>query len=221
MVKKSDSDVSAEGSHSDSTKRSLIDAATRVFARVGFDGATVKDISEAAGVNVSLVSYHFGGKEGLYKACLEEFGSYRLNVSKRILQTPQSAEEFKIRLEMFVSEMIETFVQQPDVCMMIQRECEMGLPVAEDVFRQTFLQVFNTIVTFLKDSIDHKIIKRGLDPLLSASCLMGSILHLNRNNEISEKVFQRSMKDPKHKEKAIQQIVLIFCDGILEKNEKL
>lgn len=57
------------------TKRELIAGAGPVFARKGFEAASVREICSAAGANVAAVSYHFGGKEGLYKETL--IGSHR------------------------------------------------------------------------------------------------------------------------------------------------
>ena len=48
------------------TKRALLDAALTEFAAKGYDGARVNEIAERAGVNKQLISYYFGGKEGLY-----------------------------------------------------------------------------------------------------------------------------------------------------------
>lgn len=56
------------------TKEKLLAHAIEIFSLKGFDGTTVKDLAEAAGVNVSLISYHFGGKEALYNACINKFG---------------------------------------------------------------------------------------------------------------------------------------------------
>ena len=49
-------------------KERILDAAERLFARHGFYGVSVRDITEAAGVDVALVSYHFGGKRELFAA---------------------------------------------------------------------------------------------------------------------------------------------------------
>jgi len=49
-------------------KERILDAAERLFARNGFYGVSVRDITEAAGVDVALVSYHFGGKRELFAA---------------------------------------------------------------------------------------------------------------------------------------------------------
>ncbi|MFH1117596.1 MAG: CerR family C-terminal domain-containing protein [Pseudomonadota bacterium] len=48
------------------TRANLLDAAARVFAEKGFHASTVSQICEAAGANVSSVSYYFAGKEELY-----------------------------------------------------------------------------------------------------------------------------------------------------------
>ncbi|MEJ2401852.1 MAG: TetR family transcriptional regulator, partial [Xanthomonadales bacterium] len=52
------------------TRESLLNAAIDVFGRVGFDAASTRAISRAAGVNQALIGYHFGGKPGLYLAAL-------------------------------------------------------------------------------------------------------------------------------------------------------
>ena len=46
----------------------ILAKAERVFARFGYDGASLRQIAEAAGVPVALVSYHFELKDGLYRA---------------------------------------------------------------------------------------------------------------------------------------------------------
>ena len=53
------------------TVHKIMDAATPLFAQKGFAGVSVKEIAEAAGVNIALISYHFGGKENLYSTILE------------------------------------------------------------------------------------------------------------------------------------------------------
>ena len=56
---------------SDATRRALVAAAAEVFAEHGFEAASVRTITAAAGVNQGAITYHFGGKDGLYRAVLE------------------------------------------------------------------------------------------------------------------------------------------------------
>ncbi len=55
-----------------STRTDLLEAARHVFARNGFDGASVRAITAEAGANLGAVTYHFGSKRALYDAMLEE-----------------------------------------------------------------------------------------------------------------------------------------------------
>jgi TetR/AcrR family transcriptional regulator len=48
------------------TKARILDAAKAEFGAKGFASARVSDIADRAGVNKQLISYYFGGKEGLY-----------------------------------------------------------------------------------------------------------------------------------------------------------
>lgn len=53
------------------TRQQILDAARTLFARQGYDGASMRAIAAAARVDVALVSYHFGSKADLFAATLE------------------------------------------------------------------------------------------------------------------------------------------------------
>jgi AcrR family transcriptional regulator len=52
-------------------KQRILDAAEQLFAQRGFYGVSLRDITRAAGVDVALVGYHFGGKRELFAAVFE------------------------------------------------------------------------------------------------------------------------------------------------------
>ena len=50
------------------TKRKIIAAAEAEFAQMGFNGASVRTIAKRADLQHTLITYHFGNKEGLWQA---------------------------------------------------------------------------------------------------------------------------------------------------------
>ncbi len=56
----------------EATRRQLLDAGRRHFARQGLEGARVDRIAAEAAVNKALINYHFRGKLGLYEAVITE-----------------------------------------------------------------------------------------------------------------------------------------------------
>ncbi|WP_371381034.1 TetR/AcrR family transcriptional regulator [Sporomusa aerivorans] len=54
------------------TRSKLLEIATPLFATKGFTAVSIRELTDAAQINVSAISYHFNGKEGLYQAVLAE-----------------------------------------------------------------------------------------------------------------------------------------------------
>jgi TetR/AcrR family transcriptional regulator len=61
------------------SKAALLDAALTEFADRGLAGARVTQIARRAGVNKQLISYHFGGKQGLYDAVIRGWQDQELS----------------------------------------------------------------------------------------------------------------------------------------------
>jgi AcrR family transcriptional regulator len=62
----------AIGGRSDQTRRTMIEAAEKLFAERGFDGLSLREVALASGQrNHSAVQYHFGSKSGLIEAVFE------------------------------------------------------------------------------------------------------------------------------------------------------
>jgi AcrR family transcriptional regulator len=54
------------------TRGAVLDAALALFATRGFDGVSLRDIAEAAGTTHGLVRHHFGAKQDIWRAVVEE-----------------------------------------------------------------------------------------------------------------------------------------------------
>ncbi|HLD98656.1 MAG TPA: TetR family transcriptional regulator [Bdellovibrionota bacterium] len=197
------------------TREALIAAAKKLFAEKGYDATSVKDLSNEAGVNISLVSYHFGGKENLYQACLQEFAESKLAAAERILKPPSSCEEFKVRIRMFVEELIRSCEAEPEVTKIIDRDIHLSKAITERIFRETFLFVYETSVEFFRTSQKLGIMQPRFDPLIAASLLFGTVMHLNRMEGLSQKIYGRSLRDATHRAAAIDHIQTIFVNSLL------
>ena len=53
------------------TKKRILDTAEGLFAEHGFPATSMRDITNAAGVNLAAINYHFGSKESLLIAVLQ------------------------------------------------------------------------------------------------------------------------------------------------------
>ncbi|MEZ0607394.1 TetR/AcrR family transcriptional regulator [Fibrella sp. WM1] len=54
------------------TEVKIKEAARRVFLEKGYEGAKIRQIADAAGVNVALVNYYFRSKEELFRSIYQE-----------------------------------------------------------------------------------------------------------------------------------------------------
>jgi AcrR family transcriptional regulator len=59
----------------------LLDTAEMLFSQKGFDGTSVRDIAEAAGINTAMISYYFGSKEKLMEEIFERKG---MNIREKV-----------------------------------------------------------------------------------------------------------------------------------------
>ena len=86
---------------SDAAPDRILDAAERLFAEKGFEGASVRDLAAAAEVNLAAIHYHFGGKEALYRALgerlMNELRERRLTAIRRALEAPDATLEGVLR----------------------------------------------------------------------------------------------------------------------------
>ena len=64
------------------TEQKIIEVATELFAKDGFDGASTREICRRAGANISLISYYFGGKKELYERIIAEIAGKIINYMK-------------------------------------------------------------------------------------------------------------------------------------------
>lgn len=196
------------------TSERLIAAATAVFAEKGFGGATVKEIADRAGVNISLISYHFNGKEGLFRTCLENFGRERLKDAEKILTPPESVEDLRAKLKLWLSQFLQCHVEQGDVCQILHRENVIEHKFMWDVFQNTFLKAFEANAKFFEAAKKKGIVKKEIEPLVVAAMVFGTAIHMGKGKEIQQHWMGVSIANEKYRLSAADQIISILLNGI-------
>ncbi|KPH15225.1 TetR/AcrR family transcriptional regulator [Chryseobacterium sp. ERMR1:04] len=79
-----------------SKEENILFAAEKIFAEMGFEGTSTREIAKAANVNISMISYYFGSKEKLYEKLVEYRMSEGQFFSKDILERTDINEWEKI-----------------------------------------------------------------------------------------------------------------------------
>jgi AcrR family transcriptional regulator len=93
------------------TRNELLEAAGAVFAEHGYARATSKEICERAGANIAAVNYHFGGKDGLYSAVLEE-AHHRLVSLETVAAAARSDIDPRLKLRMLLTRIVSEIARR-------------------------------------------------------------------------------------------------------------
>jgi len=196
------------------TKELLISKATELFAKNGYEGTTVKDIADSAGINVSLVSYHFGGKLALFHDCLRKFGEEKIGIAYKILQAPKSQQEFMVRFELFMDEITNSYVEQPMLLALVHHEFETGSAEAVELFKTTFYKAFNMVVSFFESAQRSGFIRKDVDVTLLSFLMMGCIKNTFINANLRKPFLKFSVETEEGRKKFKEHIMKIFLEGI-------
>jgi len=62
----------------------ILNVAEELFAEKGFDGTSVRDIAQQAGVNLAMISYYFGSKEKLLESLIELRAGYAYGILEEL-----------------------------------------------------------------------------------------------------------------------------------------
>ena len=97
-----------------SARERILAEAERVFGARGFEGASMRELAEAAGVPLALVSYHFGSKEGVYRAVFERRAPVVVEQRLAGLAIAMSEPNLDRRLELVVKALGSALPDRPE-----------------------------------------------------------------------------------------------------------
>jgi AcrR family transcriptional regulator len=98
----------------------IINIAEKLFASRGYDGTSVRDIAEEAGVNLAMISYYFGSKEKLMQALFEQRTSDLITRVEDLLQQ-ETFTPFQ-KMAILVDDYVERIVSRQQFHKIMQQE---------------------------------------------------------------------------------------------------
>ena len=189
-------------------RANLIAATTPLFAEKGFHGVGVRELAGAAGVNLSMISYYFGGKEGLYAAILsEQFGAL-----KRVAELKEMDSDPMEKFQLYVRATVARYRKNPHLLRFYTSELTNPTPCFETIVKPAIRGVLQTLIENFSEGLSHERFREGLDPADTVLALAGMINFYFLLEPVTGEFVDHA---PERDEALIRHIMDIFARGIL------
>lgn len=146
----------------DRSREAILDAAETLFAHKGYDGTSLQEIGDRAGVSRGTPNYFFGSKEQLYRAVLERvLEAERVAVLGAQDGLPTTSGSGDAALRAAINNFIDFLVARPTFVQLIEREAlANGQHLGET---PAFLTVFQAGLVVIEDAAAQGIV-HAADP---------------------------------------------------------
>ena len=194
--------------HETDCRSKLIAASTPLFAEKGFNGVGVREIANAAGANLSMISYYFGGKEGLYAAVL----SKQFATLKRVIELKEIDSDPMNKFELYLRSTVARYRENPHLLRFYTCELTNPTPCFESIVKPAIREVVQTLIETFSEGLAHERFREGLNPADTVLALAGMInFYFLLEPATGEMVNHAAERD----EELIRHIMEIFAKGIL------
>lgn len=161
------------GKNNIDTREQILSAARCVFARRGLDGASVRDVAEAAKVNNAMIYYHFKDKVELYRSVLSDsFTAFDRMWDDEIFKSGASV---RLKIRKYVEELIRFQHGNEELRRILSMEfasCGRNFKwVAENLFDTSY----QNLSAILKEGMKNGELQK-IDPSLAISTLVGMVV---------------------------------------------
>lgn len=155
-------------------QKQILSTAERLFSTKGFDGTSVRDIADDAGVNIAMISYYFGSKEKLMEALFEQRTTNIKVKVESLLHDDKSTPFEKVQLlaEDFITRIMNK--QQFFKIMMCEQVINKNPVITSLVYdlKKKNLEEFNKLIA---DGQQKGVFKKNIDVLLLMNIVIGTI----------------------------------------------
>ncbi len=186
----------------------LIATATHLFAERGLHGVSIRELSRAAGVSISMISYYFGGKERLYSSVLrEQFACYSYIEEIRA----RDAEPLE-KIEDYIRWTVTRHRNQPYLLRFYTSELTNPTRFFSEIVQPAIGNVIRILIEIVKEGIARHQFRQGLDPVDTVLVMAGMANYYFLSTLATEVFIDHS---PERDEELIRHYMDIFTKGIL------
>ena len=152
----------------------IIETAERLFADRGFDGTSVRDIAEEAGINIAMISYYFGSKEKLMEAIFElRVGSLQSRVESLIKDGNLTPLE---KVNMLIDEHIDRVLQKQFFYrIMVAVQLTNKNPQIIKAANKIKIRNAEVVSELIKEGQKKGVFKKKIDVILMLNTLVGTV----------------------------------------------
>ena len=154
------------------TREAVFQAAARLFSARGFDGASVDDIADAAGVNKAMIYYHFADKLTLYRTVVADM--LRV-VAERVHDIAEAPAAPAQKIDRFIETFVRHADERPWFPPMMLREISEGAPHLDINTLANIRNVFLGFGRILKEG-EAAGVFRKIHPVLAYTSIIGPLI---------------------------------------------
>lgn len=198
-----------------STKDEILKAALFLFSRHGYKAVSVRMICEMSKANVSAISYHFGGKEELFRHCLKKNRDENEYDFDAVFKTVSSKEEALGVLREYIESIFDYTFRNFDAMRMLIKEADTDNKIAEDILLELHQKAANGLEKFLLETQGQGFIAASIDPQVIRKILYGLIVSSINSFNFDHRIGQGNFADAEYRSKLADQVMKIFSNGIV------
>ena len=155
----------------------IISIAEKLFSVNGFNGTSVRDIANEAGVNVAMISYYFGSKEKLMEAVFEQKSNMIRIKVENLLQNENMTHLEKINV--LIGDYVDKFISQQEFHKIMIREqlIEKGTPIA-GLIHDLKIRNLASIKKIIQEGQKSGEFRKNIDIVLMMATMVGTVSQL-------------------------------------------
>lgn len=197
------------------TRQCILDAAVTEFWEHGYRGASVRKICARAGASSNAITYHFGSKAKLYQEILDRFAALQLEQAQTALSGElRTPEEFEIRLEMFLTQLLETYFKNRKSLLIVLREFEQLLPQNDESAIRELIEVNHSLSTYIQNAKELGYVSEDVDPAIVAGTLLDRLINQARYAHTHKRFFNVTSTDPEYRAYWVRASLALLLDGM-------